>query len=134
MAGADANRTPVLVAVASVLWAISLLTVGARLLARRIRDTRLWFDDWLILLAAVRSYSDVAWQRLDADEYPQLLLVPSVVSDLLEAHLGAGKHVQTVLKDHPERAKIFLKVKHHFSDIPSTHKTKNSLSLGHLHQ
>ena len=54
MANPEANRTPALVATVVVLWVLSLAAIAARFIARRIGGTKLGWDDWLILNAAVR--------------------------------------------------------------------------------
>lgn len=38
------------------------------------------------------------------------MLVPALTADLIECHLGAGKHVQAVVQDHPGNIVNFLKV------------------------
>ena len=38
------------------------------------------------------------------------MLIPIATTDLIECHLGAGKHVQAVVQDHPGNISDFLKV------------------------
>lgn len=90
MINPKANRTPTIVATVVVLWVLSLIAVGARFLARHIGRTKRWWDDWLILTAAT-------------------IFVPAATVDLLEAHLGAGKHSEIVFQEHPGNAVKFLK-------------------------
>ncbi|KAF6228267.1 hypothetical protein HO133_007997 [Letharia lupina] len=90
MAEQQENRTPTIVATVTALWVLSYIAVGARFWGRFVGHSKLWWDDWLILLAAV-------------------MLVPALTADLIECHLGAGKHVQAVVQDHPGNIVNFLK-------------------------
>ena len=53
MAEEQQNRTPTIVATVTALWVLSYIAVGARFWGRFLGHTKLWWDDWLILLAAV---------------------------------------------------------------------------------
>ena len=57
MANEQENRAPTIVATVVALWVLSYIAVAARFVGRWIGNTSLWWDDWLILLAAVRSFS-----------------------------------------------------------------------------
>lgn len=91
MAEQQENRTPTVVASVTALWVLSYIAVGARVWGRFVGHTKLWWDDWLILLAAA-------------------MLVPALTVDLIECHLGAGKHLQAVVEHHPGNIVNFLKV------------------------
>ena len=47
---------------------------------------------------------------------PQAILAPTLTTNLIQSHLGAGKHVQTVIRNHPGRIILFLKVLAPFSE------------------
>lgn len=47
------SQAPKMYAVFSVFLVLPLIAVGLRLLARRMSNLRLWWDDWLILVATV---------------------------------------------------------------------------------
>lgn len=49
----EASQAPKMYAIFSVFFVLPLMAVGLRLLARRVSNMRLWWDDWLILVAAV---------------------------------------------------------------------------------
>lgn len=53
MAEQQENRTPTIVATVTALWVLSYIAVGGRVCGRFVGHTKLWWDDWLILLAAV---------------------------------------------------------------------------------
>lgn len=48
-----ATQAPKMYAIFSIFFALPLLAVGLRLVARRVSNLRLWWDDWLILVATV---------------------------------------------------------------------------------
>lgn len=48
-----ASQAPKMYAIFSIFFALPLLAVGLRLVARRVSNVRLWWDDWLILVATV---------------------------------------------------------------------------------
>ena len=50
-----ADRGPHLVRVCSVMIALSAIAVALRLVSRRLSKVRLWWDDWLILIALVND-------------------------------------------------------------------------------
>ena len=50
---ARASQAPKMYAIFSVCLVLPLIAVGLRLVARRISNLRLWWDDWLILVATV---------------------------------------------------------------------------------
>lgn len=58
MAEQQENRTPTIVATVTALWVLSYIAVGARFWGRFVGDSKLWWDDWLILLAAVCTHID----------------------------------------------------------------------------
>lgn len=47
------TQAPKLYAIFSIFLALPLIAVGLRLVARRASNLRLWWDDWLILVATV---------------------------------------------------------------------------------
>ena len=47
------SRTQDIVAVVTTLWILAYIAVGARVLGRFVGRTKLWWDDWIIFLAAV---------------------------------------------------------------------------------
>lgn len=53
MAEQQESRTSTIVATVTALWVLTYIAVGARFWGRRVGHTKLWWDDWLILLAAV---------------------------------------------------------------------------------
>ena len=60
MAEQEGDRTKTVVAVVIVLWILSYLAVGARVWGRFVGHTKLWWDDWLIFLAAVNKLSHLS--------------------------------------------------------------------------
>ena len=62
MADQPENYTPTIVATVVALGVMSYIAVGARFCGRRVGHTKLWWDDWLILLAAV--YTSIYRSRL----------------------------------------------------------------------
>lgn len=70
MADQPENYTPTIVATVVALWVMSYIAVGARFWGRRVGHTKLWWDDWLILLAAVCTFiyhSRLLEKHLDAN-------------------------------------------------------------------
>ena len=59
------------------------------------------------------------------------MLVPALTTDLIECHLGAGKHVQAVVQDHPGNIVHFLQVLPLYR-TPLVASSPNILSPGHL--
>ena len=67
MAGQQENRTPIVVGTVIALLILSLIAIGARLLGRFVGNTKLWWDDWLIMLAAVRILPEHIKEAKDVD-------------------------------------------------------------------
>lgn len=60
------SQAPKMYAIFSIFFVLPLVAVGLRLLARRMSDLRLWWDDWLIVAAAVGTRTVLA-----EAEYPK---------------------------------------------------------------
>lgn len=71
------SRQSWLIAVISVMEGLALLSVALRLISRRIRAQKLWWDDWLIILSMV-------WSLGVAAEVYYII------------HLGLGRHSAVV--------------------------------------
>ena len=56
MAEQQENHTPTIVTTVAVLWVLAYIAVGARFCGRFVGRTKLWWDDWLILVAAVGTF------------------------------------------------------------------------------
>lgn len=55
----EETQAPKMYAIFSTFFALPLLAVALRLVARRVSHLRLWWDDWLILFAMVGSLTDI---------------------------------------------------------------------------
>ena len=53
MTSIEDNRTPTIIATTVAPLTLSVIAVGARFLGRHVGGTKLWWDDWLVLLALV---------------------------------------------------------------------------------
>lgn len=51
----DETRQPQVIAVAVILWLVAVLSVVLRIVSRRIKNARLWLDDWIIIASVVSS-------------------------------------------------------------------------------
>ena len=56
MAEQQENHTHTIVTMVAVLGVLAYIAVGARFCGRYVGRTKLWWDDWLILVAAVRTF------------------------------------------------------------------------------
>jgi len=59
----NANQGPKIIAVSAVLIAISTIAVILRFLSRMVSKAGLWWDDWLIVGAMVRSDGNFAGEN-----------------------------------------------------------------------
>ncbi|CAJ2502527.1 Uu.00g099210.m01.CDS01 [Anthostomella pinea] len=52
-----ATRAPEMIGVLSTTWSLAIIAIGLRLWSRRLMRSRLWLDDWLILVSVLWSGS-----------------------------------------------------------------------------
>ena len=81
-----ADRGPHLVAVCSVMIALSAIAVGLRLTARRLSKVRLRWDDWLILIALVNRPLAVPSDHATNTYKKPLAWIPSILMIYCEYH------------------------------------------------
>ncbi|KAI4222617.1 MAG: hypothetical protein L6R36_006005 [Xanthoria steineri] len=87
MAAQEGDRAPLMLAVFSVFLVLPLVAVALRFLARRVTRVSLWWDDWLLLVAAV-------------------LVILNFIFLYETIKNGAGKHIQSEWP--PQRLEHFL--------------------------
>lgn len=49
------TKAPRIIMVFSLTWALGVISVGLRILSRRMTNYKLWLDDWLIITSLVRN-------------------------------------------------------------------------------
>ena len=49
------SRVPELLSIVTAFFTLALSAVTLRLVSRRISSVKLWWDDWILLVATVRS-------------------------------------------------------------------------------
>ena len=100
------------------LWAVEIITyllawaaIALRFIARRSGGTKLWWDDWCILLFYVR-YRILCQSSTDVPKLP--FSIVSVGNNITLTALGAGKHFELVVEQSPQNVPLLLKVSLHF--------------------
>ncbi|KAI4261988.1 MAG: hypothetical protein L6R42_002827 [Xanthoria sp. 1 TBL-2021] len=87
MAVQEGDRAPLMLAVFSVFLVLPLIAVAMRFLARRLSRVSLWWDDWLLLVAAI-------------------IVILNFIFLYETIRNGAGKHIQPEWP--PQRLEHFL--------------------------
>ncbi len=74
-----ADRGPHLVRVCSVMIALSAIAVALRFVSRGLSKVRLWWDDWLILVALVNDLCPILSRSLRLTPKKPLAWIPSIL-------------------------------------------------------
>ncbi|KAL8886254.1 MAG: hypothetical protein Q9215_006015 [Flavoplaca cf. flavocitrina] len=99
------DKAPSMLAVFSVFLVLPLIAVSLRFLARRLTRVAFWWDDWLLLIAAVIVILNFAFLH-ESKLFHRSYVSHEGSRDTIAIRNGAGKHISPDWL--PERIRNFL--------------------------
>ena len=101
------TQAPKMYAIFSTFFALPLIAVALRLVARRMSHLRLWWDDWLILVATVSYLTEilVVETQNGSPKRAETCVYQKVIVILNFALLNEGPNLPCSLKKRKKRAR-----------------------------
>lgn len=97
---AEQSQIEKLTVLVSFLYAMAMAAVLLRFMSRKVAHLKLWWDDWLILLAAVKS-SLVSKSKLNFERYLSELIEIQIIFTIHIVCLVQG--IGPIIRDHPKK-------------------------------
>ena len=109
MAFVDPAQVPLLAGMV-VLKFSALSSIALRVWARGRGGTKLWWDDWILIVLTVRLSRLATTTSAFTDGAEFVALIPEFAIEIVVIHLGTGLHIGEVLSTQPENLALLSKL------------------------
>ena len=107
------NKGPSALEAVIVTRTLAFIATVLRFVARGVRGTPYWWDDWIILAGTVCRFMILSALVRCRLTVTQIILIPGLVIEITETNLGLGRHIWWMAEHETQKLNQSVKARPH---------------------